>query len=367
MRRLVRLAGVAVVPGSLALLALLVLPALNPAAEAPSRRSGDPLPAPAIDPSARARLERAAAAPYVTRYSGTLYVTAWTSSTATSQVLQVEHSPATGTTRRAVGATSESSVVRTAAHSADPSILGGVGAVALMARHYSLAEAGGGRVSGRAADVVEARRPGPAGAARPVVARYWLDRETGLVLRREVYDRLGHVRRASAFVDVTVGAGRPAAGAGESGRAWSEALDLPAVARMRRNGWTCPGSLPGPLPLVDARRGGEDGDIVHLSYADGIASISVFQQRGSLDRGRLDDYRRETSGGRTVWVRDEVPRRVVWSLGGTVYTVVADAPERTVDRAVDTLHDDAAAGGGETLDRLGRGLGRVASWFNPFE
>ena len=59
-----------------------------------------------------------------------------------------------------------------------------------------------------------------------------------------------------------------------------------------------------------------------------------------------------------------VPRRVVWSAGGTVYTVVADAPERTVDAVVAALPHGAADD--DPLGRLGRGLDRVASWFNPF-
>jgi hypothetical protein len=38
-----------------------------------------------------------------------------------------------------------------------------------------------------------------------------------------------------------------------------------------------------------------------------------------------------------------------------------------VDRAVVLLHERADQGEGGPMDRLGRGLDRVASWFNPFE
>ena len=78
-------------------------------------------------------------------------------------------------------------------------------------------------------------------------------------------------------------------------------------------------------------------------------------------------YQRETVQGHDVWVRPEPPRRVVWSSGGMVYTVVADAPEQTVDRAVEVLHARADGGARSTMERLGRGLDRVGSWFNPFE
>jgi sigma-E factor negative regulatory protein RseB len=348
----------------------MVLPVDDPpASSGDGGGAGGPGPRPVVDETARGLLERAAAAQVATTYSGTQFVSAWSSDGATSQVLEVTHSPSEGTTWRAAGARAGAGqVVHSAAKAADPSILG-VGAVALMARHYSLAGAGTARVAGRQTDVVEARRPG-AGRSQPsVVARFWLDRASGLVLRREVYDPRGRVTRASAFVDVTVSAaGEPARpGTGAEGRAWAETLDDRALRRMRTYGWDCPDELPGPLPLVDARRGGPDAEIVHLSYADGIASISVFQQPGDLDRDHLPGYRRQDVAGGSVWVRAEVPRRVVWSAGGTVYTVVADAPERTVERAVDVLHAGASTRGGEPMDRLGRGLDRVASWFNPFE
>jgi sigma-E factor negative regulatory protein RseB len=348
----------------------LLLPEGSPSAPSGSGRSGhDQGPAPSVDPAAWRLLDRAAAAPGTTSFTGTQFVSAWAAGGTTSQVLEVTSSPEAGTTWRVAGSSPGSGpMVHAAAQAADPSIMD-AGAVALLARHYSLAVAGAARVAGRTTEVVEARRPGVPEPPGAVAARFWLDRGTGLVLRRELYDSRGRVVRASAFVDVTVTDADQAAVAGNgAGRAWAETLDDAAVRRMRARGWDCPAALPGPLPLVDARRGGDNiGRIVHLSYADGLASISVFQQRGDLDRERLDGYELDEVDGRPVWVRAEVPRRVVWASGGTVYTVVADAPERTVDRAVRLLHERAHARGGDPMDRLGRGLDRVVSWFNPFE
>jgi sigma-E factor negative regulatory protein RseB len=380
-------AGVTAVLGTAALIVLLVGPLGAPPDEAPVDRSPAAGGArPDVDPAARTLLERAAGAGHATSYEGTQFVSAWTSGGTTSQVLTVEHTPERGTTWRPVGGAA-SAPVHLAARSAEPSILG-AGAAALLARHYSLARSGSGTVAGRGAEVVTARRPGVRGAGS-LAGRFWLDEETGLVLRREVFDRSGRLIRASAYVDLTVAstgdAGSAAPGgssAGGAGQAWRTRLDDGALSKMRRHGWHCPEALPGPLPLVDARQGGAgkgsdaggsggptdpDDVIVHLSYADGLASISVFQQRGGLDGARLDGYQQRRSGERTYWVRDGVPYRVVWASGDTVYTVVADAPERTVRRAVRALHDDAAARGGDgAMDRLGRGLDRVGSWFNPF-
>ena len=47
----------------------------------------------------------------------------------------------------------------------------------------------------------------------------------------------------------------------------------------------------------------------------------------------------------------------------TVYTVVADAPAATVDAVVGALPHDGPTG---FWKRMKRGLGRLASWANPF-
>jgi sigma-E factor negative regulatory protein RseB len=364
-RRLAPVVGVAAVLAALALMLLLLVPLGEP--DQPAGEATDPLdragPAPQVDPTARAAMDRSTDALSSWSYWGTQIVTAKSAGDVVSQVVEVTHTPVDGTTvRSSTGGPS----VTAAAHGAEPSLVGG-GAVALMARHYSLRMGTPDRVAGREADVVEAVRPGSDGL---LVARFWLDRESGVVLRREVYDGAGDPVRVSAFVDVDLERTPSATATPESaeGRAWSTTLDAAALDRMKRKGWwDCPDSLPGPLPLVDARRGGEGKAVVHLSYADGISSISVFQQRGTLDRSQLRGYRRTEVAGDQVWVKDAVPQRVMWSSGGTVYLVLADAPRRTVDRAVVVLHAGATQGQKGPVDRLGRGLDRVASWFNPFE
>jgi sigma-E factor negative regulatory protein RseB len=360
-RALVPVTGAAaVLLASAAVVALLVSPpdtAPRPAADAttPSRDGAEP----DIDPRARALLERAAAAPASTPYHGVQFVSAWTTAGTTSEVVDVDHDPVRGTTVRSDGTSREPARSVTLLAAGAPSIAGG-GVVGLLEQHYSLSVVGSAVVAGRPVDVIAARRP-DASPADHDVARFWLDRASGLVLRREVYDRRGRTTRASAFVEVTVGQASVTDSA--AGTAWTATLDRASLARLRRHGWHCPAALPGSLTLVDARRGGEQ-DIVHLSYSDGIASVSVFEQRGRLDEDGLAGHRQQAADGHAVWVRGEVPRRVVWSSGGTVYTVVADAPERTVDAVVAALPHSAPGDG--PLGRLGRGLDRVASWFNPF-
>jgi sigma-E factor negative regulatory protein RseB len=314
-----------------------------------------------VQAQARRLLDRAAGAPARTSYSGVQFVSAWTSHGTTSEVVEVDHEPGRGTTVTSDASPTAPARRMTLAATGTPSIADG-GAVGVLAAHYSLSVVGTGEVAGRPVDVVAARRPGTA-AGGPETARFWLDQDTGLVLRREVYDGRGRVTRANAFVQVTVGSGAVAA---TGSRAWASRIDTAALAAMRGKGWDCPTVLPGPLALVDARRrDGAAGGIMHLSYSDGIATVSVFEQRGRLDGDGLAGHHREVVGGHQVWVSGEVPQRVVWTSGHTVYTVVADAPERTVDQVVAALPHQPAADG-DTLGRLGRGLDRVASWFNPF-
>jgi sigma-E factor negative regulatory protein RseB len=362
--------------GPLALFSLLLLPGSAPTLRSPNLVAGDP--------AALRLLDRATAAPDAVSYRGTQFVSAWTEQGSTGLIVEVVHRAGQGTTVHTAGtATAPAARTYVAARTGAPSLLTGSSTLTLLGRHFDLATAAPGRVAGRVADVVVVSRPGGTTAS----ARFWLDRETGLVLRREVYDERGRTTRASAFIDVSIArrdddaaadiAGDDPAGDGTSGeagtgeremaspRAWPYPLSSAALHAMRRKGWACPDHLPPSLQLVDARRGGgEYGGIVHLSYSDGLATVSVFEQRGRLQSDHLDGYRASTVAGRPVYVRDGVPQRITWSGHGTVFTVVADASSRTVHDVVTALpHDDADGG---ALGRLGRGLDRVASWFNPF-
>ena len=99
-----------------------------------------------------------------------------------------------------------------------------------------------------------------------------------------------------------------------------------------------------------------------LCYSDGLSVISVFEQRGNL-AARLAGWRKTTVAGRAVFVAEPGQRSLIWSSRGMVYTVMADAPARTVDAVVGMLPHDGPAG---FWKRMSRGLVRLASWVNPF-
>lgn len=350
--------GVAGLAGPLAVLALLLGPS-SPATTAISRSDG-----PFADAMALNLLERAAKAPQTTAYRGVQFVSAWSERGATSIVVQVDHRPGEGTTVHSDGtAQTPASETFLPDQASEPSLLGPTSALTLLAGNYDVVVTGTHTVAGRVADVVEARRH----VGGSLAARFWLDRETGLVLRREVYDDAGRATRASAFVELEIGRTAVAPHLPPAmPDAWSDKVQYAGLDAMRAQGWHCPAQLPDALRLVDARRGGRHtAGILHLSYSDGLAAVSLFEQRGRLDSERLEGYRRAHVEGRTVYVRDGIPQRLVWSARGMVFTVVADAPPRTVDHVVKALPHESAGSGG-AWRRLGRGLDRVASWFNPF-
>ena len=315
------------------------------------------------DPRALALLERAVRAPASTSYSGTQFVSAWGSLGTTSALVDVEHLPGYGTVTRVVGAPG---VVESSSFTPDQSGTGDSSATVallspLMSRHVC-STAGTASVAGRPADVVEIRRLSDS----VVAGRLWLDEATGVVLRREVYDRAGRVVRASAFISVEVGPRSvPAHLPPVNAVPWQARVDTAGLDLMRSQGWQVPAELPG-LSLYDARRTTSGGaTTLHLGYSDGLSTVSVFEQRGRLDTARLRGYTVVSRGGTSVHQRGGIPTELVWSAGGTVYTVVADAPPEMVDAVLTAL--PRGADGGGVGSRIGRGLDRVVAWFNPFD
>jgi sigma-E factor negative regulatory protein RseB len=228
--------------------------------------------------------------------------------------------------------------------------------VPLLAASYDLSVAGSGRCAGRSTTVVEARRDDGR-----LAGRFWVDEDSGLLLRREVHGDDGRRLRSSALVALEV--------RGAADVPPDETADLPAaVEELRAQGWRVPEELPGGYRLLDARLSAPDGQehVLHLAYSDGLSTTSLFVQRGALGTTPPEGFRPDQVGGRPVWVRTDVPERVVWSGGGAVWTLVSDAAHDVVRGTVATLPRDRAERDG-LLTRLGRGMSRLASALNPFD
>ncbi|MGH3096892.1 MAG: sigma-E factor regulatory protein RseB domain-containing protein [Streptosporangiales bacterium] len=345
-------AGAALVAVPLAL-ALVVVGAC-PCRARPSLPSGD-------GDAAVDLLKRARQAARITAYHGVEVISSWSGGPASSETVKVSNIPGRGTFADLDhSGYAQGSVVRTV-----PTARAfGHGRLSLLTANYKLVRNGSGRVAGRAADIVEARQPS---RGSPVAARYWLDKKSGVLLRRDVLTRAGSLARQSLFLDIAFEAPRPPnrQASSVSSTAGGGTASTSTRSALRGDGWTLPRTLPGDLVLHDVRITGRGSSrVVQLSYSDGISAVSVFEQRGRLDRSSLDGWRKDQVAGRSVYLRDAVPRQLTWASSGTVYTVVADAPDATVGKVVGAL--PARTDGPGLWGRLWRGLGRIGSWCNPF-
>jgi sigma-E factor negative regulatory protein RseB len=223
---------------------------------------------------------------------------------------------------------------------------------ALLSANYQVAAVGWGRVAGRGARVITARRDGR------LAARIWLDKATALPLRRETFDGHGHVVSVASFMALTVGSGAAEALAGTVPRQWVTARP----ARLRAEGWPLPGPLPDHLALLSARKGSTaTGPVVDLDYSDGLSLVSVFLQRGHL-KYRPPGWWRMTLGGSPVYADVSDGQMFVWPAQGFVYTLVAAAPPQTVAQVAAALPHNGSPG---LLARLGHGLHRLVTWLIP--
>jgi hypothetical protein len=205
----------------------------------------------------------------------------------------------------------------------DQSLLWSTGSALLepppTSRKYQLRTAEGPVVAGRPTTVVDIT------SADVLRERVSVDRETGLLLRREQYEQGG---RPIRIVSVESLAFLP---------------ELPELPELRPQPRPEPEGMP-PVALhalspafrvapslaqgyqqVAAYR---QGPLVQLVYSDGLHGLSVFAQPGRLDRGSLPDGGRPVRLGRWSAVVYDWPggEAVTWQAGNLVYTVVGDGP-----------------------------------------
>jgi sigma-E factor negative regulatory protein RseB len=308
-------------------------------------------------------LQQAAAACEGTSYRGEQIVLWWGPGETSASVVEVWHQPGSVTlVQVSPSAPGAAGVVpRTpAAEDQDPDGILGVSdrLLVLLQSNYKVDYAGRSTVAGRTALVVEVRRPGGT-----LAARFWLDAATKLPLRREIYAAGSHMLSEDVFVTLEVGGsgldGMPAPAA----TPWTAELGQARLAALRAGGWPLPGQLPGNLALFAATETSQrSGQVINLSYSDGLAVVSVFVQRGQLAKA-MPGWRRTAVDGRAVYSVDPDDRSFAWSADGFVYTMIADAPAATVRQVVAALPGNDPKPGFWT--RMGRGFRRLASWLNP--
>jgi hypothetical protein len=194
-----------------------------------------------------------------------------------------------------------------------------------------------------------------------------VDDETGLVVRRETFAPDGSPLRVVAFTRLRVAHGVLTSPDADGLELEAVSLATAELADLRARGFVVPEELPHGYELLGGYEvEGADVPTLHLVYADGLYTLSVFQQQGRLSSRALDgatELRSEDGGAVWRWPGSE-PRRVIWSGDGLTFTGLTDAPVDELLTVVSGLPNDPPP---SMLDRLTRGITRVGRWLWPLD
>jgi sigma-E factor negative regulatory protein RseB len=305
-------------------------------------------------------MSQAAAACRTTAFSGIMVSRSWGPAGARMSLADVWHRPGGQTIAQPVRSRTADGGSSTAEAPPGPSA-----SVVILPQQFALLEsgyvldyAGVGSAAGRSAVVVAVER-----ANGTLAARYWLDRQTKLPLRRQLFDTHARIVSDISFASLRIGVGSLGDMPAVLAQPLARQLSHSAVSLLRARGWPLPVELPGGMMLFAASATpAPTGQVIGLSYSDGLSVISLFVQRGDLPRA-LAGWQRIAIAGHDAYAVDPDDQTIAWSSGGYVFTVIADAPAATVDQAVLALPHSGSPG---FWARLGRGFRRLASWANPF-
>jgi sigma-E factor negative regulatory protein RseB len=308
-------------------------------------------------------LQEAAKAGSDTSYQGVELVSAWGVDGDSTMLADVWHRSGGSTLVRTAAAGTISAGQPNVSDDTDSrapeGVLGLTGKlVVLLGANYDVGVAGAGSADSRPAQVVEARREDGR-----LAALFWLDKATKLPLRREVFDSGAHLIGEDVFIDLKIGASAAAAAPEGYAAPGTRRLSPAELAALQARGWPVPGTLPDGLALFEAGEAAtRSGRVLDLGYSDGLFVVSVFVQRGAL-APKLAGWEKISLDGREMYAGQPDRRSLSWAGQGYVFTVMADAPPATLDRAVNTLPYSSPPG---FWTRLSRGFARLGSWVNPF-
>jgi sigma-E factor negative regulatory protein RseB len=135
------------------------------------------------------------------------------------------------------------------------------------------------------------------------------------------------------------------------------------LVRLEEDGWPVIRVLPTDLDLFEARWL-PDG-VLHLSYSDGLSTLSLFVQNGER-KPTAGAVMRMVAGGE-VWESSGEPERAMWAADGHTWTLVSDAEPAVVEDVLVALpHTPRGQSGDDVPSRVWRGMSRVGAWLNPF-
>lgn len=210
-----------------------------------------------------------------------------------------------------------------------PNLLGAGGGDA-MARHYRLDALGQARVAGLEADLAQLD---PVDGLR-YGYRIWSERETGLVLKMQIFDAAGKVLEQSAFSDLQL---NPAMAQVKEQLAMTgvQGYRTEPVERVRtdaaREGWQIDPPVPGFEPQACYRRAMPGtAPVLQWVFSDGLASISMFIEPFDARPGRR-------TGQSELGATRALVRRWPGPEGAWWVTLVGEVPEQTLNLLFERL------------------------------
>lgn len=164
----------------------------------------------------------------------------------------------------------------------------------------------------------------------------WIDRETGLLLRADLFDEQGGAIEQLMFTHLETPDSIPTSAlqpqiSGE-GFTWYEGSGKPQKLVRGERGWQIPGMPSGfGLVLHEVRAlPGRERPVEHMLYSDGLATVSVYMEAG--------DPQDSFAGHSRVGAFNAYGRMV----GGFQATVVGEVPAATVSRVGESIRREGS-------------------------
>ena len=162
--------------------------------------------------------------------------------------------------------------------------------------------------------------------------RYWLDAKTGVLLRCDLLNEKRQVVEQMMFTMLEYLPSAPASAFAVIDREGFEEKRLDPVQPVQKNPVWQVSNLPAGFMLTQSRaRQTSKGEVLHLAYSDGLASVSVFvepagaihqKREGASMMGALNAYRSHVNQ-HFVTVIGEVPAMAVMQIAQSVEPVKA--------------------------------------------
>ena len=120
-----------------------------------------------------------------------------------------------------------------------------------------------------------------------LAAKFWIDDASSLVVRRDTFDSQQNAYTRVCYETLTVNAPAPAMNAKQLWTLAPTGTEQTPQRLRARGWWAQTHAARWAHPLRRPRSRYRLGALLHLSYSDGLSTVSVFEQRGRLTTGQV--------------------------------------------------------------------------------